>query len=68
MHSSVTAMATDSAATALSDAPTFTVMCTSLSRYCENSFRSAVSCHRWHTSVYSNVTTLSFSSLLYYSA
>ena len=65
MHISVTAMTTDSGVTALSVATTLTVMCTSLSHYYEHRCHNAVSCHRCHTSVHSNVTALSSPSLLH---
>ena len=50
MHISVTAMATDSAATALSVATIFTVVCISLSHWCA---------HHCHTNVNIAVTALS---------
>ena len=75
----VTAMATDSVATALSVATTFTVVGTMLSHKCEHRCHltplsqrcqchrchSAVSCHRCHTSVRGNVTVFSLSPLLH---
>ena len=64
MFINVTAMATDSAVKALSVVNTFTMMCTSLSHYCEHRYHSAVTCYHYHTSVHSNVTALSLSSLL----
>ena len=63
MHISVAVMETDSADTSLSVATTFTMMCTSLPHQCEHCGRSAVNCHHYHTSVYSNVKTLQFTSL-----
>ena len=65
MHISVTVMATDSAVTALSVATTFTMICTSMFHKCGHYCHSAVSCHRCHTSVHSNVTALSLPSLLH---
>ena len=77
VHISVTAMATDSAATVVSVVTTSTVVCTSLSQRCQLTLLSQhCQCHRCHSavscqvtavthSVHSNVTVLSLSSLLH---